>query len=452
MKIRKMYSKSMSVYLALATSILVSCGKVQVKSTGGNAILVLDSTKDITITDQELTLKRLRIWKSAPNNVGPGVVSLVDSYVAEIWFRAVGDENDQYTIISDLQSDSNGDLFPSTNRPGKVYSEVGSDNNVYTYTVTAQDGFITQKYIVPSEYSSTLNFSVTNPKTNSTKFKSITELGVSEWANLYRYSFSSGGLIFSRMRLVENTTGLSTKAVCAVTKFTTATSISNTTIAAATNKLDLGSYIDTASDNQLGSTDANGKTNERSDDKLYIRYFEDWYVTGLNVNSRSVRTMRARAAGIYNSRHLKADSSATTPAESGYNKLIRECNAAAKPGSGEGGSSNIKTAYAAIDSGIPTPTQPEFGELKNVSNSDIEVHSYCAALDAATNAKDYMVSLVNAANATPPGLDCGTDWSTVNSGENQWTAANGYSQSVGSIVGLSLQYAVEQTAITASTF
>ena len=436
----------------LIALISTSCGKVQVKNAGGNAILVLDATKDIAVADQELTLKRLRVWKSSPNDSGPGVSSVIDTYAAEIWFRVVGEESDQYTLIDDLQSDSSGNLFPTGNRPGKVSTIINEDRNVRTYTVTAEDGLIAQKFDIYGRWSSAISAAATNPKTVSQTFKPIREFGVTEWANLYSYTMSGSALLYSRGRMVENTSGLSAKAVCTVVKTNLSSGAITESIKAATSAFELGTYYDSSSNNGKGQTDANGKSNERQEDKLYVKYVENWYVTGINIGTRTVRTMRARTADIYVSRHLKADTSASTPAESGYNKLVRECNVAAKPASGETGTSNIYTVLSLGLSGTePNPLQPEFNVIRKLSgNTPLADHTYCAALEAATNAKDYMVSLVSAANATPAGLECGADWSTVETGE-VWSAADGYTASVGE-TNSSNQYSVEQTAITASVF
>jgi len=216
----------------------------------------------------------------------------------------------------------------------------------------------------------------------------------------------------------------------------------------ASSALDLGRYYDSSSNNGASQTDANGKSNERTDDKFYVEYNENWYVTGINVATRTVRTMRARTGDIYTSRHLKSDTSATSPAESGYNKVVRECNTAAKPASGEGGSSNVSVVR---NFNTRNPLVPEYNVLRKLTgNSEFADHAYCAALDTATNAKDYMVSLVSAKNATPPGLECGPDWATVETGE-VWSANDGYTSPVGE-TNTSNQYSVEQTAVTASVF
>lgn len=442
-----------STKVALASAWLMalgastSCGKVQVKNSGGNGILIVDATKDIGVADQDLTLKRMRVWKSSPNDSGPGVTSVIDTYTAEIWFRVSGEDGDQYSVISDLQSDSNGNLFPSNNRPGKVYTIINEDNNVRTYTATADDGLVQSKFDLYAPWSYSLSAVATNPKTVSSVYKPIREFGVTEWANLYRYTMSNGSLLYNRGRMVENTTGLSAKAVCLVAKADLTSGATTTSIKSASSALDLGTYYDLATNNGDDQTDANGKSNEKSDDKLYVNYNESWYVTGINVATRTVRTMRARTGDIYVSRHLKADTSATTPAESGYNKVVKECNTAAKPASGETGSSNILIVRNLTN---PSPLVPELDVLRKSNGQEMTDHVYCEALDTQTNAKDYMVSLTLPTTNTPPGLECGSGWPSVETGE-VWSAADGYSAPVGDTTS-SNQYAVEQTAITASVF
>ncbi|MBM4253254.1 MAG: hypothetical protein FJ146_14890 [Deltaproteobacteria bacterium] len=431
--------------IALVTSI--ACGKVQVKNAGGNGILILDATKDIAVADQELTLKRLRVWKSSPNDSGPGVSSLIDTYTAEVWFRVSGEDADQYGVMTNLQSDNNGNLFPSNNRPGKVYTIINEDNNVRTYTATADDGLVQSKFDLYAPWSYSTSAVATNPKTVSWVYKPVREFGVTEWANIYRYTMASDALIYSRWRMVENTTGLAAKAVCQITKVNLSTGAANRSMKASSSSVDLGTYYDAANNNGDDQTDANGKSNERSDDKLYVSYTEYWYVTGLNVSTRTVRTMRARTGDTYVSRHLKADTAATSPAESGYNKVVRECNTAAKPASGETGSSNILILRNLAN---PSPLTPELGAILKSGGQPMTDHVYCDALDTKTNAKDYMVSLVSATNDTPPGLACGSGWTSVETTE-VWSTADGYSAPVGDTTS-SNQYSVEQTAITTSVF
>lgn len=108
--------KTYIAFVGLVLSIpLFSCGdKVEVVEAVGNAALVFESKTASAVTGQDITINRIRVWKSNSNASAPGNAALVDQYTVELWATLSGETSNRYSKYTGLLADSSGNLVLPT--------------------------------------------------------------------------------------------------------------------------------------------------------------------------------------------------------------------------------------------------------------------------------------------------------------------------------------------------
>lgn len=338
------YSRLCSSFLVLFGLLQAGCGdKVTVKDAidppapKGNATEVFDAT-GAAVDGQDITINRVRVLLSTDNADSPGVASIVDEYTLEVWATLSGEAKPQYVKMVGLLADADGNLYPASNEPGKVVvnNTIGSSLTIIpkdattTYVVTATDAFVELDFPFYYELTDTTSANAGVDTTTTRTWLDPTTIASSPWAAIRNRGFS-GTSSFTRKVLQENT-GLATKGkVMCISK--TADATANVAASAFSfGDVELGNILGNAANvDAVGgaTTDVSG-----DDNTLWISWNDLWYITGFNVTSKTIRTVRQRSAPFYQNRELPAvDTTDTEPKLSGIESLIRTCNAtAAKTG------------------------------------------------------------------------------------------------------------------------
>ena len=126
---------------------LTCCGdNVSVKDASGNAMLVLDAKPGAAIDGTDLTLNEVRVWKSTPNDQGPGAYDMIDNYSVEVWATLKGETAGRYFRESGLLADAQGNLFQPSAAPGQIQYYDKADAAILdtppSYTISTSDPFI----------------------------------------------------------------------------------------------------------------------------------------------------------------------------------------------------------------------------------------------------------------------------------------------------------------------
>ena len=422
--------------LATLSLAVWSCGKVEIKDAVGNASLVFDVSKENPLAEQGISLKRLRVWKSTPNAEAPGVAEVVDNYTVELWGTLTGETATRYQRFTGLLVSDTGDLYVTGFDPGTVVAGTNlatlsgrlAADGAMSYTILGQDALITSDFPVLLNRTENTGAGASIVWTNT--FTNVATLAASPWPFVRSRTIANGPL-FSRTRYEENT-GLAIKGKlgCLVK-----TPDAASTLAAPTftfGDVELGRLIQDKT-GVVTNPDAAARATIGDDDSLWIYWSENWYVTGINIKTKTVRIMQDRAADYYPARELPGiDQGDTSPKVSGIESLVRACNAAATR---SGGTFQFLSLSAAASATAPTVT------LGTAA-------TYCANLTTQVTNDPTVIPLNNVIYTSPAGA-CSTftpgvlagDWSGTTHSGNQLTLSGG----------ASLTY-VEQSRISAVAF
>lgn len=340
---------SIARYFSLSLIIGVNACKEDDETEGkGNALLVVDSSPNLAVEGQDLTFNRIRIWQSNSNLDSPGVVNLIESYTVELWITLAGESNSRYTQMINLKADIEGNIFnPVGTQPGSiVYKEKSA--GVDTYTVTAVDGLLTSNFPLYHSRRNEETFSGDGQiSTFSNEDFDLSTLVDGPWT---QYSVRQAPLLVSRTRVVKNE-DFATKAKMAC--FVRAANSGGDVIAGEyiLGDVELGISVKSIVQNQInpGGPDTSG-----DDDSLWITYQDSWFVSGINVKNKTIRTYRDQSAPYYSVRELPGvDTDQTTPRISGMESLLRTCNFKAGAAKGTFGFVNFGISGSASVSNFP---------------------------------------------------------------------------------------------------
>ncbi|WP_324954677.1 hypothetical protein [Oligoflexus sp.] len=316
----------MSAIAALVlSSSLTSCQKDE-EEKEGNAILVMDAYPEKAIEGQDMTLNRIRVWLSAPNGDGPGVVTLVDMYEVEIWATLSGEEKSRYQNISGLKADAEGNLYSGfvNNQPGTTIFRPNS-TGIDQYTLTATDGLLTSLF---PRYHTRINEAVITSAgtTYSNSDFDVSQIQDGPWTN---FPSRVATELYTRIRYVENVDFATKAKMACFVKSSDGTDVNQGTYIL--GAIELGTAFKGPVVSQVSTSgDASG-----DDDKMWITYQDSWYLTGLNIQNLTIRTYRVLAAPYYLVRELPGvDTDQTAPRISGAESLLRACNTAANASGG----------------------------------------------------------------------------------------------------------------------
>ncbi|MBF0441736.1 MAG: hypothetical protein HQK54_07535 [Oligoflexales bacterium] len=390
MKTNRLATFSLAGIIGLISS---GCGDtVQVVEASGNAIMVLDIIKDKPINELQMTVNRIRVWLSTPNNNGPGVVDKIDQYAVEIWATLAGEPNPRYHLIDGLRDDGTGNLFPPGNEPGIIRYDLRNTtgNEISHYLVTSVDGLVLAE--LPAHRQIQEEISTNKGSTITTSLKMIDAASIdrlSPWANVkYRKlyggandSMTQSPAIFSRTRSDKNA-GFSVKGKmgCAVQAKDAAGNLQSRRFQL--GDVELGDVIHRPmglvklqSSSETASASSGNQISPSSGNYLRIDWTEYWYLTGINIRSGTFRMFQAKTAPFYTVRELpNVDELATEPQPSSFENLVRTCNHSAGP-DGKFYMFSLKVQSEGAD--IPPALAPETATYSEGSSN-----SYCDKLEA----------------------------------------------------------------------
>lgn len=335
-----MIFRNLCLLVVSAGSTFTACDKTTVREAAGNATVYADVTSDKAVAGEDITINRFRIMKSTGNGTSPGAVSLRDEYYIDMWATLSGETKPRYAQQGPFFADADGNLYKEGYEPGTIAynSDIASSvGEAISYTRTATDGLIDEEYDAALETQTVVTGTTATPITTVTNVIIKPSAQDASFVNLRTrtYVFS---VAFNRTRYENNTTGtIKGKLGCINTVTTTATS--NTVLAATPTWYDvqLGNIL-SDKDGVTSSTTTATADGSASDQILWVKWSEKWYITGVNVNTHAVRMVRERSAPFYLNRELVgrtiAIAAGGAAAPSGFETMIRACSAAAVDGTG----------------------------------------------------------------------------------------------------------------------
>lgn len=391
----------------------------------GNAFTVLNFSGEKTVEELGITIRRLKVWKSKDNDDFAGTSTEIDNYNIEIWFDLEGDNekalenasdnekengsqseeeklNDdkkyRYKLISNLRANENGNLYAAEAEPGTTFYMTPSvtpltSEGILSYTVTEEDGLISEKFPAINVYSE-----VTGASGSEITIKELLkahEVDDSSWSSVYKYSMDAQ--IVSRVRYEQNEGFKTTEKLgCLIKNSKNGSLIEKTFLF---DDVELGTLLQNSKDD-LDSSSTPDLEKLGDDDELWIKWNEAWYITGLNLKSKSLRVMRSRYAPFYTARELPGvDSSDSKPSPSGFEALIKACNKKA------GTSGSFRLLHLST-SNFLTPTL-------NAGSSN----AYCSSLvNADSGSLNYSSATYDVCGFSITGAAAGTFNGTAHSG------------------------------------
>jgi hypothetical protein len=431
---------------------VTACDKTTVREASGNGTVYADLTADRAVAGQDITINRFRIMKSTGNGTSPGDASIRDVFYIDMWATLAGEAKPRYAKQGPFLADADGNLYAAGKEPGSiVYSStlagttaLGGVGEAISYTRTGTDGLIDEEYDGVVETQSVVTGAAGANITTTTKVIVKPSAQDASFVNLRTRSYAEDA-IFSRTRYENNTTGtVKGKLGCMNTVTTTATA--NTALAATPTwySVELGNIV-SDKDGVTASTQTATADGSASDQILWVKWTENWYVTGVNVNSHVVRMVRERSAPFYLSRELVgrtiAIAAGGAAAPSGFETMIRACSLAAADGTGTTTTFKLSSPAATADT----------TKLTGFSRALGSATPTCTAL----NSVAATVALTGAYTAAP--FSCNANYASgtlggLTFGLGTWNGT--YSASVLPALGSGGNTAihVEHSAIVESTF
>ena len=305
------------------------CDRTTVNEAAGNTQTYMDVTATKEVTGQDMSINRIRVVKSTATDNAPGVASIRDDYYLDVWATLSGETKQRKNRLGPFQADADGNLYVEGNAPGTIFyntaitAAVGTD---VTYEVTAKDGLIATEWDKVVETTTTLSESGARAITKSVLIQpSVQDASLS---NIRARTYATGAL-FSRTRFQENKDfSLKGKLGC-FNKTTAANADTSYAEKQTWYDVELGTTL-----SDKDGTTANTKTatddSSAGDQILWVNWTENWYVTGINVNTKVVRIVRERSAPFYTNRELpqrvKTTAASGSSNISGVEKMIRACS------------------------------------------------------------------------------------------------------------------------------
>lgn len=354
----------------LLATLISSCGSFGgdsndgLKKALGNSHPIWGFGGEKIVEELGITIFEMKLHRSSSNENSPGAASIIDQSYLEIWYKLDGDDDVVFTSVNDEETndagekierteeetaalhkdrrryakmggfkvDKLGNLYKEGSQPGSVsYDEAYAGNlhkeGAYEYRVTPKDGLVTNRmpnYVAYSETTGDAGETITVRETIKAE-----DVPKSDWSNVYDYSFAAT-IIAGRTHYQSNTKGkVKAKLGCLLK------TLDDTTTEAKTYKfgeVELGATLQDSKDKyDATSVDADETDTLGSDDKLWIQWSENYYISGLNISSGKLRLVRHRSAPFYQNRELPGvDDDVDDPKLSGMDALVRACNTAAE--------------------------------------------------------------------------------------------------------------------------
>ncbi|MCX6119166.1 MAG: hypothetical protein NT027_16635 [Proteobacteria bacterium] len=337
-------------------TILSSCQKTVVNEAAGNSQTILDASDKKEVTGQDLTINRIRIVRASPSDSAPGVASIRDLFYVDVWGTLSGETLSRKSTIGPFQADPDGNLYAEGAEPGTILynssiaAAVGTD---ISYTITAKDGLIVTEWDKVVEQTTTLSDTAATSTVKNT-LVSVSSQDAT-FTNIRARTYATSAL-FTRNRYQDNSDfSLKGKLGC-FNKTTAASGDTSYAEKPTFYDVELGATL-SDTDGVISTTKAASGDASASDQILRVLWKENWYVTGVNINTRTIRIVRERSAPFYMNRELPkrtiAVSASGASAISGMETMIRSCSNAVETTTG---SMTFQTAGFTVSSGATTYT------------------------------------------------------------------------------------------------
>lgn len=426
-----------------------SCDKTTVNEAAGNGEVYFDVVADKEVAGQDIVLNHFRVMKSTANSGAPGAANIRDYFYVDIWATLSGEKKPRIAKLGPFVADADGNLYQEDAEPGSLdynadlAAAVGTD---ITYEVTAKDGLISKEYDVVAETQSTVSESGARTTTKKSLLKVSEQDGA--FLNVRARSYSSAAA-FSRTRYQDNS-DFSLKGKLGCFNLTTTAAGDTSYDAKATwFDVELGALLGDKDGTTLSSKTATDDSSA-SDQILWVKWSENWYVTGLNVNTHVVRMVRERSAPFYLNRELPkrviTTAAGGAPSPSGIEKMIRACSNAVEVTTGSkvfhlAGllvGSDTSTTYSKFFRSIGSDAgTPHCAATKTVADT--------VALTTGYTAGTTVFAGCTGLNGTSIGLSIqGGTWNGTKSASTVATVSSG-SVSGGTLVGIEHSAIVETT-------
>lgn len=306
----------------------LGCDKTEVNEAAGNGMVYFDVTADKEVKDQDITINRFRVIKATDNGSAPGSADIRDYVYIDVWATLAGETKPRIAKIGPFLVDPDGNLYNENYAPGTlvpndtIASNIGTDIN---YTVTQKDGLIETEWDQVLETQTTLSSS----GAVSTVKRSLIKPSEQDSTFSHIRSRTYAAAAFSRTKYVDNSAFTIKGKLGCFNKTTTAAGDSSFADKPTYYDVELGSLI-SDKDGTVSTTKTSTDDTSASDQILWVKWQEKWYITGVNVNTHVVRMVRERSAPFYLNRELPQRTviaaASGTPKPSGIEAMIRACS------------------------------------------------------------------------------------------------------------------------------
>jgi hypothetical protein len=331
-----------------AMIVLSSCGKsnsgADTAAIPANATMLFDQSKSVDLKkDQGVTVKRLRAWKLGP---AAGQTDVAAGYGFEVWYQLETEKTVRYLSVglnegdARVLSDKDGNLYTEAAPPGfqfdhpeRANSKNDVDDKKLTLSVTAKDAFV-KEFPFFDHLNQSIEQKTSAGVTKSSSSKTWLADGKSDImggaSGQYAASKSlAGGAPMGTWISYEDNSSFNIKKKmgCLQSTFSKDAASGDTTdgtVSVVWGDVELGGRFFLSGDQTVGAT---GPEDASADVlKLQVKWQNNLILTGVNINSKTLRIARTRSAPFYMNRLLPSDKSNTDLNLSGAEKLMRTCH------------------------------------------------------------------------------------------------------------------------------